>query len=123
MITKNKYKASKNISPNRKKVTVRKHGDSKKYGNKTYNLFSDRYQLKNKYESYRYKNWKDIFIWNLWLKIILYFLNSYNNQSIYQSFNLLQIKFLQLRVFWNFLINHVHNTINLFYKIFKCWFN
>jgi hypothetical protein len=56
MITKNKYKASKNISPNRKKVTVRKHGDSKKYGNKTYNLFSDRYQLKNKYESYRYKN-------------------------------------------------------------------
>lgn len=43
MITKNKYKASKNISPNRKKVTLRKHGESKKYGNKAYNLFSDRY--------------------------------------------------------------------------------
>ena len=43
MVMINKYKSNKNVSPNRKKITVRRHGDFKKYKNTAYNLFSDRY--------------------------------------------------------------------------------
>ncbi len=56
IVVKNKYKskAKKNQSPTTKKVKMKRQNEFKKY-NKAYNLLGNRHDMKNKYESYRYK--------------------------------------------------------------------